>query len=122
MAMTKKERAEFDAALKAARIMGALRFTAKVLPDVAIPGFGIKPALATGFLFNSHSPRVVPACSSSTSHSFGRNDKTDSQHPRALFSTELFAWSGLRNELEQKYAASLAEVDARIAELEAQSA
>lgn len=112
MAMTKKERAEFEAALLEARICGALRWTAPVPRDVEIPVTGI----VNGWLFNEHSREVAKSCSSCTAHSFGYWDKTTTQRPTRLYSTRLLALRGLRHALERQYAEELAKVDSAIAE------
>jgi hypothetical protein len=72
-------------------------------------------------LFNSYRDyeRVVPACSSSVHHAFGRDDKTDTQQPRRLFSTPVLAWKALRNETEKRFAKELAKIDIEIQKLEA---
>ena len=108
--MTKKELARVEQLLERA----ALRWTSEVEPDVAIPtGFGN----TTGFLFagdTSDYPRVEPACSSSVHHGFGSAERTDSQHPRRLFSTRLRALQALRHAVEQECARRLRRVDSMI--------
>lgn len=118
MAMTKKERAEFDAALKEARILGALRWTGEVLPDVAPPSNGSKfGTLSKGFAFAGWDHvRIEPAYSSSISHNIGRDDGTSMQQPRWLYSTRLLALQAARNSLERRFAESLAVIDAAIAD------
>lgn len=112
MAMTKKERAQHDAAIKAARVAGALRWTSEVKPDIDIPT--TVAHLARGWLFNTHNARVAPACSSTVHHSFGRNDRTETQGPRCLYSTKVLALQAMRHELEREFAQRLAYVDEQI--------
>ena len=115
MAMTKKERAQFDSAIKAARIAGALRWTSPVAPDVPTPTqFS---TLSKGWLFGTYSQRVERACSSMTGHSFGNDDKTTTQGSKFLYSTELLALKAMRHEMESDFARKLAAVDERIQRL-----
>lgn len=112
MAMNKKEQAEFDKLKFDLASARALSWTSKVLPDLMPPiGFG---GLTKGWMYRVHSMSVVPACSSSTGHDIGRNDKTSSQSPRALYSTKLLALKALRYEMEIIAAANLANVDFQI--------
>jgi hypothetical protein len=114
--MTKKEQAEMDELRNQLAKAKAFRFTEQANEDVMPPsGF---EKLSTGWLFNAHSKRVDVACSSSTGHAWGQNDRTTTQQPRRLYSTKLLALKALRYELEQKFAAELAEVDKRIQEEE----
>lgn len=112
MAMNKKEQTEFQKLkfdLTAAR---ALSWTSKVLPDLMPPkGFG---ELSKGWMYRVHSQSVVPACSSSIGHDIGRNDRTSSQQPRALYSTKLLALRALRHEVELISATNLANIDSQI--------
>ena len=108
MAMTKKEKEYMDKI----ETRLALRFTDPVTRDVPIPDFGAP--LSTGFLYNSYSRKVAPACSSSISHSFGRNDKTTTQEPAELYSTKLRALKAMRNEMEIHFASILRTVDKQI--------
>lgn len=114
MAMTKKEKEAHEALLRQVRILGALRFTDKVLPDVPHPKNGDYNALTKGFLFNSHSICIAPACSSSTGHNSWNNQATSSQGARDLYSTRLLALKAMRNEIEQESAKRLADIDAMI--------
>lgn len=113
MAMNKKEQAEFDKLQRQLQTAYALHWTTEVLPDVPPPSNGTF-GMTTGWLFNTYSNRVAPACSTSINHSFGHNDKTDSQGSRALYSTKVLALRALRYSLEKQYADALASVDARI--------
>jgi hypothetical protein len=117
MAMTKKERAEFDKALDDARLLGALRWTSPVSPDVPPPEYGAPNRLSTGWALCG--PMVEVACSSSVFHGIGRTDKTTSQQPRWLYSSKLLALKALRHELERRSAMELAAIDKQIAQAEA---
>ena len=112
--MTKKELAAFEELQLKLRMVMALRMTNPVKPDVAPPTESFK--LTTGWLFNSHSRRVNVACSSVTSHSFSRNDKTDSQRPVWLYSSKKLALQAMRHELELEFARALLLVDEQIEE------
>jgi hypothetical protein len=92
----------------------ALRFTGDgpIEPDVPIP-FNFSE-LSTGYLFNSYSKIVSPACSSSGFHARGRTDKTDSQRPVRLYSTRKLALQAMRLEVELRCARELREIDAKI--------
>lgn len=111
--MTKKETAEIDSLREQLRLAKSLRFTDAVAPDVMPPDNYSK--LSKGFLFNIYGEgRVVPACTSGTSHNFGSDDKTTTQQPRALYSTRLLALRALRHEMEQDCARRLANIDRQI--------
>lgn len=112
MAMNKKEQAEFAALKEEVCIARALRFTDPVSPDVAPPKFG---RLSTGFLF-AGTRGVEVACSSSTGHAYGRDDKTTTQNPRWLYSTKLLALRAMRHEREIICARELARIDKEIEE------
>ena len=103
--------------LRKARLLAALRWTAPVAPDVAPPSndkpFGV---LTKGFLHNSYSLLVRPACSSSVYHSIGSTDKTDAQGSRHLYSTRLLALMAMRAEVETDCAERLLKIDDMIEE------
>lgn len=109
MAMTKKERAEFDEAIDKLRIVSALRWTAPIEPDVPPPkSFD---GLTIGYL--PAGDRVTEACSSSIGH--GRDHvKTRSQGARSLYSTRRMALAALRHEVEMDCARRLADIDRQI--------
>lgn len=115
MAMTKKEQAAFAELQQELRLARALRYTEPVAPDIPIPE-GSK--LTKGFLFNAYhghgGDRVEPACSSSIYHAFGRDDKTDRQQPRRLYSTKVLALKALRHAVEKDVAKRLADIDTAI--------
>ena len=111
--MTKKELAAFEELQLKLRMVIALRMTDQVTqPDVAPPTEPFE--LTTGWVFNSHARRVNVACSSGTGHSFGRNDKTDSQQPAWLYSSKKLALQAMRHELELEFAKALLLVDKQI--------
>lgn len=116
--MNKKEQAEMQQLRDELRLAKALRFTEEVATDVPLPSHSMN-GLTTGWTFNSYNDRVEVGCSSSTSHSFGRNDKTTAQHPLALYSSKLRALRALRASVERIVAKRLADIDLRIADEEA---
>ena len=115
MAMTKKERAEFDAAIMRAETLAALRWTEPVTRDVPIPLKGY----STGWDFNSHAGRVWLGWSGLVSHGTGERDKdrytSGSQGGRAMFSAECLALQAMRHEMEMSAAQKLRQVDQWIA-------
>ena len=114
MAMTKKEKDAYEAALTAA----ALRTTADVKTDVTPPA-GSDAELSKGWAVvaeTSEYARVEVACSSSIYHSIGKQDKTDSQRPKHLYSTKLLALKALRRAVEKRAAEQLRRVDRMIEE------
>ena len=109
--MTKKEAAKVESMRRELSIVAALRWTEKVLPDIPIPtGSGFTKGWLTGF------DRVDIACSNSVFHAYGRNDKTTTQQPAALFSTRILALKALRYQMERRFAEVLANIDRQIAE------
>lgn len=119
MAMNKREQAEMDALREDLRIAKALRFTERVEPDVPPPET-IGEGLTTGFLFNSNRQyeNVVKACSSCVGHSFGDDTRTSTQNAAPLYSSALLAYRACRNEMELRFAKTLADIDMKIEELE----
>ena len=96
----------------------ALRFTGEraIVPDVPPPSCEERGGqLTKGFLFNSYSRRVSVACSSSISHSIGRDDRADSQRPKSLYGTRKLALQAMRREMELDFARELRAVDRMIA-------
>jgi hypothetical protein len=112
--MTKKERAEFDALIKRAETLAALRWTAPVAPDMPRPETGY----IHGWTFNAYSGVVDAAWSGSVSHGRlddnGERPKYGSQGGRALFSTRLLALHALRHATEQACAEKLYAIDRAI--------
>jgi hypothetical protein len=120
MAMTKKERSEFEALLLKYQTIAALRWTERVDEDVMPPSHGAAfGVLSVGFCANKYALRVEPACSSSISHGIGSTTQTSSQNPKKLFSTELLALKAMRHQIELECAAKLLKVDKMIEEHEA---
>jgi len=119
MAMTKKEKAAFDALLLRAETLAALRWTGPVAFDVPAPGYG--DGYRTGFDINGN-----PAWSNSIAHGSGPcpNDgdyyRCASQRSAAMFSTRLLALRALRHGTEKRCAAELLKIDRQIAAAEAE--
>jgi hypothetical protein len=117
MAMTKKEKAAFDAAIERAEILAALRWTAPVLPDVPPP----KSGYSEGWEFNAYTRRVEQAWSDTVTHGSGpaphdyKRYVSASQNGIALYSTKARALAALRYEVELQAAKMLLEIDKRIA-------
>lgn len=125
MAMNKAEKAALELAQNEVDIAYALRWSdlKRIDPDVPPPKpGGPLSALSVGWMFNSHSTAVVRACSSSISHAVSSQgdreppSRTTTQGARHLYSTEVLALKAMRQEMERKFASSLAAVDRRIAE------
>lgn len=120
MAMTKKERAEVDAQLKALRHMVALRWTEPVLRDVLPPQPGDRLQYTEGWDYNLHTKTVYLGWSTCVSHgdgpapSSGQRHASGSQRSREYFSTKERALKALRYAIEYKAAEDLAEVDRKI--------
>jgi hypothetical protein len=119
MAMTKKERAEFNAAIKALRIKSALRWTDEVNPDLLAPDDSRH--FTQGWTCNSFNGSVVEQWSERSSHGDGRRipgqwRQSASQGAIDLFSTKLLALKAARHEMEKQFARKLAEIDAKIEE------
>ena len=120
MAMTKKERADFDAAIDKIQLLGALRFTTPVEQDVPVPT--TNSGFASGWDFNSYERgRVWLGWSDSTGHGSGpipidKVYRSGSQGARCMFSTKAKALAAMRNEMEQRFASILAAIDRQIQE------
>lgn len=112
MAMTKKDLAEMERLQRELRIVSALRWTEDVKPDVPPPE--TSSGLTKGWLPNPYSMYVAKACSSGVSHSIGRDDKTESQGARALYSTRLLALQALRYAVTREAAEKLAAINRAI--------
>jgi hypothetical protein len=120
--MTKAEKqvvADLNDEIERLKTQLALRHTAKVEPDV-MPPTSCTGGLSTGWHaaasggWRGLEYRVPEACSSSTGHNIGRNDRTQSQGSRKLYSTRLLALRSARYQLEQMAAKSLRAVDVAI--------
>lgn len=120
MAMNKKEIVAHNVVVHALRIRSALMWTLPIAPDVPPPGHGDytsgSMSLTKGFLHNAYSSRVEPACSSSISHNFGSNERTNQQRAVWLYSTRVLALRAMRYEVERQSAVRLMEID-RLIEL-----
>lgn len=116
MAMTKKEQAEFQAAIDRADTLAALRWTAPVERDVFPP----KDGYTEGWDFNSYTKTAHAGWSSSIHHGTGpapqdsKRHYTASQNPRRMFSTKAKALAALRHEVEKNTAADLLAIDRQI--------
>lgn len=123
MAMTKKEKAEYQAALERCETLAALRWTDPVERDVPAPK--IESPYGTyseGWDYNAHSQRVWLGWSGTISH--GEGTAPDSgiyknggrQNPTAMFSTKALALRAMRHEIEMMSAEKLLKIDRQIAE------
>jgi hypothetical protein len=117
MAMTKKERAEFNALILKAETLAALRWTERVEPDIEKPkGFSDK---TSGWQFNSNSKLVSKMWSEGGSHGSGEKRRSGycaSQCGIRLFSTKLLALKAMRYEVELAAARDLLRIDNMIRE------
>jgi hypothetical protein len=103
----------------ALRKASALRFTSPVEPDIEPPTeFRV---IKKGWLFNSYNNTVAKACTSAIHHSYGQDDKTDTQGSRRLYSTKFRALLALRCRVENDCAAALARIDDMIEQAETES-
>ena len=118
MAMTKKERAEMDAAIDRAIMLGALRWTSPVEPDVPIPtGYNQR---SSGFGFNAHTGTVSAQWSGSVTHGEGTyRQYSGTQGGKRLYSARVLALKAMRHQMELQFAQKLMAVDKEIAEEEA---
>ena len=119
MAMNKKEKLYVAELEQKLAILEANKTTHKIPADIPPPspserGF----PLTVGWVFNPHSMVVSKGCSSTVGHSRTRTDKTQSQRPIWLYSTELLATRALRYELEQAQLEVLSNIDKKIKALE----
>jgi len=114
MAMTKKERAEFDAAITKANLLAALRWTEEVKKDVPAPGYDDKET--SGWDFNISTRTVFEEWSGSVTHGrMPKNKAFASQDSKSLFSTKLLALRAMRHSIEKEVAWRLLAVDKLIA-------
>lgn len=121
MAMNKKEKAAFEAAVRNAMKLGALRWTSPVTPDVPIPG-GFGGEKVTGWSFNAHSQRVYPSYSTAVSHGEGSGTdrhRVGTQGAIRQYSTRALALKAMRHEIERACAENLVRVDLQLKEEDA---
>ncbi len=110
MAMTKKEKADFDAAIKRANTLAALRWTEPVEKDVPIPEHFTDST--SGWDFNTYSGTVRQMWSECVSHGDGlKRTGSASQNGLWLFSTKLLALRALRHAVEREAADKLRKID-----------
>lgn len=114
MAMTKKERAEFDAAIERANMLGALRWSAPVKKDVPPPEQ--YKDFSSGWDCNAHAVKVYEVWSSSVVHGYGAqpDGRSASQNSIWCYSTRLLALMALRHQVELESAKKLAAIDKMI--------
>lgn len=116
MAMTKKEKAEFDAAILKAEVLGALRWTQEVPPDIppTYEGYGLSVG-TDGWLFNTYTEQSFEDWSEASAHGTGRYSNrsrlSGSRGGVALYSSRELALKGLRHAMEMQYAKSLQKID-----------
>jgi len=106
MAMTKKERADMDAAIARAETLAALRWTEDVKPDLPVPEWGQH---TDGWIV--FSDRVEEAWSESVRHGLGRDRSHGSQRGIPLYSTRARALKALRHQTEMAAAERLRAID-----------
>lgn len=124
MAMNKKEQAYVEGLEEKIKRLQAWKLTGPAPPrDLPRPPNGsAHNCLTKGWDINtymlregniSRSGSVYKACSTSVSHGAGW-DKTTSQGPRDLFSTQLLAWQAARVDVEENMMRVLAFIDTQI--------
>jgi hypothetical protein len=120
VALTKKDLAKIEAY----RTLAALRWTGEVKPDIPIPecyqtttsGWDMIPD-ATGW-----GPYATVAWSEPSQYGHGKyvpNQTMGFRGSKPLYSTKLLALKAARHEIEKRFAAQLAKVDAEIEKEEA---
>ena len=115
MAMTKKERAEMDAAIERAQILAALRWTGPVERDVDVP----KDGYIEGWDYNEYTKRVSLCWTDRVAHDWGpmpadRHQRIGRHGAMRLFSTKARALAAMRHALEKRAAADLLSIDRQI--------
>ena len=113
MPMTRKERESYELMQLEVTLHKAMFVSDLIEPDVPPPLDG--EPMTTGWTYNEHSMRILPACSTSSGHGLDQTDKTTSQRPLALYSTRALAYKALRGVLSRRYALHLLQLDRRIA-------
>lgn len=103
--MNKKEHAEMEHL----KTLLALRHYPAVEPDLMPPER--YDQIINGWWFNSYSGIVMKACTSGIYHSIGNWDKTTSQQPRRLYSTEKLAYQAMLHEMSMEFARKLRVVE-----------
>lgn len=116
--MNKREQAEMDDLRKMLLEARALRFTDEIAPDIPMPSHDKGTVNGWSYHVYNGDFTVSKACSSSTSHSIGGWDKTTSQRPIPLYSSELLATRAARAKLAIQCSMMLAKADRRIAILQ----
>lgn len=118
MAMNKREKVQFENAIREAALNRALRWSEpEQEPDVPIPGY--MDDLSRGwmpkdyYIRSDHRDYAWPACSSNAGHGTGWA-KTTTQRPVELYSTKLLALRAARAKAEKQFAKILAEIDHEI--------
>lgn len=120
MAMTKKEKAAFDALLLRAETLAALRWTGPIKRDV-MPPLWARDGYSEGWDYNAYSKEVWFGWSDCVSHGKGSAPKdgkhhyVGSQQSRRMFSTKEAALRAMRHEIELSAAADLLNIDRQIA-------
>jgi len=113
MAMTKKEKAEFDSAIQRANTLAALRWTEPVKKDLPAPQ-GFRESTC-GWDYNTYSCSIRQMWSECTAHGEGlARSSSASQNGRSLFSTKLLALRALRHAIECESAEKLRRIDEQI--------
>ena len=112
MPMNKRERESYELMQLEVTLHKAMFVSDLIEPDVPPPLDG--EPMTTGWTYNEHSIRILPACSSSVGHGLDQTDKTTSQRPLALYSTRALAYQALRGVLSRRYALHLLQLDRRI--------
>ena len=99
--MNKKEQAKMEHL----KTLLALRHYPAVMPDIMPPSaFG---EIRNGYTYNSYSGTICKACTSSISHNIGEWDKTTSQKPIKLYSTEKLAYEAMLHDMAMMFARKL---------------
>lgn len=109
--MNKKELAEMEHL----KTLLALRHYPKIEPDIDIPNDW--NVINNGYWFNSYSGTVSKACTNSVHHSIGNWDKTTSQQPKRLYSTEKLAYQAMLHDMSMEFARKLRLVEIKMENL-----
>jgi len=109
--MNKTEQAEMERL----RVLLVLRHYPAVKTDVEIPDWN--DGIRNGYWFNSYSGTISKACTSSIHHSIGNWDKTTSQQPKKLYSTEKLAYQAMQHDMSMEFARKLRLVEIKMENL-----